>query len=133
MATSLLQVRIEDSLKDQAAAVFENLGIDTSTAVRIFLKRAVMENGIPFKMTLPRSPYVAERGYRAMVEMSENAKENGVSDMTLDEINAAIKRKKTVIATGGSAVYGKNAMKHFQETATIIYLQLPRSFQKVTV
>ncbi|MBP5730822.1 MAG: type II toxin-antitoxin system RelB/DinJ family antitoxin, partial [Clostridia bacterium] len=69
MATSLLQVRIEDSLKDQAAAVFERLGIDTSTAVRIFLKRAVMENGIPFRMTLPQAPYVAERGYRAMAEM----------------------------------------------------------------
>ena len=90
MATSLLQVRVEDSLKDQAAVVFENLGIDTSTAVRMFLKRAVMENGIPFKMTLPKTPYSAERGYRAMVEMSESAEKNGLSDMTLDEINAEI-------------------------------------------
>ena len=47
MATSLLQVRVDDSLKDEAAQVFENLGIDISTAVRMFLKRAVMENGIP--------------------------------------------------------------------------------------
>jgi DNA-damage-inducible protein J len=90
MATSLLQVRVEDSLKDQAAVVFEYLGIDTSTAVRMFLKRAVMENGIPFKMTLPKTPYAAERGYRAMVEMSESAEKNGLSDMTLDEINAEI-------------------------------------------
>lgn len=90
MATSLLQVRVEDSLKDQAAAVFENLGIDTSTAVRMFLKRAVMENGIPFRMTLPKAPYVAERGYRAMVEMSNSAKKNGTSEMSLDEINAEI-------------------------------------------
>ena len=90
MATSLLQVRVEDSLKDQAAAVFENLGIDTSTAVRMFLKRAVMENGIPFRMTLPKTPYAAERGYRTMVEMSEGAEKNGLSDMTLDEINAEI-------------------------------------------
>lgn len=90
MATSLLQVRVEDSLKNQAAVVFENLGIDTSTAVRMFLKRAVMENGIPFRMTLPKTPYAAERGYRAMVEMSESAEKNGLSDMTLDEINAEI-------------------------------------------
>ena len=90
MATSLLQVRVEDSLKDQAAAVFENLGIDTSTAVRMFLKRAVMENGIPFKMTLPKSPYLAERGYRALLELSESAEKNGLSNMSLDEINAEI-------------------------------------------
>ena len=94
MATSLLQVRVEDSLKDQAAVVFENLGIDTSTAVRMFLKRAVMENGIPFKMTLPKTPYAAERGYRAMVEMSESAEKNGLSDMTLDEINAEIEASR---------------------------------------
>lgn len=53
MVTSLLQVRVEDSLKDKAVQVFDNLGIDTSTAVRMFLKRAAMENGIPFAMTLP--------------------------------------------------------------------------------
>lgn len=90
MATSLLQVRVEDSLKDEAARVFENLGIDTSTAVRMFLKRSVMENGIPFRMTLPKELYRADRGFRAMQEISEMAEKNGVSEMTLDEINAEI-------------------------------------------
>ena len=90
MATALLQVRIEESLKDDAARLFESLGIDTSTAVRMFLKRAVMENGIPFRMTLPRVPYEAERGYRAMMELGEAARRNGVSDIPLEEINAEI-------------------------------------------
>ena len=99
MATSLLQVRVEDSLKDQVATVFKNLGIDTSTAVRMFLKRAVMENGIPFRMTLPKTPYNAERGYRAMVEISEGAEKNGLSDMTLDEINAEIDASRKERAT----------------------------------
>lgn len=94
MATSLLQVRIEDSLKEDAARVFENLGIDTSTAVRMFLKRVVMENGIPFRMTLPKAPYNAERGYRAMVEISESAEKNGISDMSLEEINAEIEASR---------------------------------------
>ena len=100
MATSLLQVRIDDALKDQAAAVFDRLGIDTSTAVRMFLKRAVLENGIPFRMTLPKTPYVAERGYRAMVELSESAEKNGTADLSLDEINAEIevsRRERGVI------------------------------------
>lgn len=44
----------------------------------------------PFRMTLPKVPYNAERGYRAMVEISEGAEKNGVADMTLDEINAEI-------------------------------------------
>lgn len=90
MPTTLLQVRVEDSLKEEAAKVFDNLGIDTSTAVRMFLRRAVMENGIPFRMTLPKTPYVSERGYRAMMEIGESAEKNGISDMSLDEINAEI-------------------------------------------
>ena len=100
MATALLQVRVDDSLKDEAAKVFENLGIDTSTAVRMFLKRAVMENGIPFRMTVPKIPYAAERGYRAMLEIGESAEKNGTSEMSLDEINAEIEesRKKRKVA-----------------------------------
>ena len=94
MSTTLLQVRVEDSLKDDAARVFESLGIDTSTAVRMFLKRAVMENGIPFRMTLPKAPYIAERGYRAMLEIGEEAEMNGTAEMSLDEINAEIEASK---------------------------------------
>ena len=94
MATSLLQVRVDDSLKDKAAVVFENLGIDTSTAVRMFLKRAVMENGIPFRMTLPKEPYNAERGFRAMMEISEDSERNGMADLSLDEINAEIEASR---------------------------------------
>jgi len=94
MATSLLQVRVDDSLKDKAAVVFENLGIDTSTAVRMFLKRAVMENGIPFRMTLPKEPYNAERGFRAMMEISEDSERNGTADLSLDEINAEIEASR---------------------------------------
>ncbi|MBQ7593245.1 MAG: type II toxin-antitoxin system RelB/DinJ family antitoxin [Synergistaceae bacterium] len=90
MGTSLLQVRVETSLKDEASSVFENLGIDISTAVRMFLKRSVMENGIPFRMTLPKQLYSSSRGLRAMQELGDNAKGNGTSDMTLEEINAEI-------------------------------------------
>ncbi len=94
MTTSLLQVRVEDSLKNEAANVFEHLGIDLSTAVRMFLKRAVLDNGIPFRMTLPKEPYRAEHGYRAMQEISEAAERNGVSDMSLEEINAEIEASR---------------------------------------
>ena len=90
MRTSLLRVRVESSLKEEASALFERLGIDISTAVRVFLKRSVMENGLPFSMTLPQQPYDAQRGLRALHELGDAAKENGTSDMTLEEINAEI-------------------------------------------
>lgn len=40
-----------------------------------------------------------------------------------DRINSSINVQKSVIATGGSAIYGENAMKHFKETSVIVYLK----------
>lgn len=45
--------------------------------------------------------------------------------MLENEINASIIADHTVIATGGSAVYGKDAMSHFGKMGQIVYLKLP--------
>ena len=42
-----------------------------------------------------------------------------------DRVNAAIETDRSVIATGGSVVYGEAAMKHFKETALVVYLSCP--------
>ena len=42
-----------------------------------------------------------------------------------NEVNKSIQTKKTVIATGGSVVYGEEAMEHLKEIATIVYLSCP--------
>ena len=41
-----------------------------------------------------------------------------------DQVNAGIDVENTVIATGGSAVYGENAMRHFKEIGTVVYLRV---------
>ena len=42
-----------------------------------------------------------------------------------NEVNASILASHTVIATGGSAIYGKEAMAHFKEIGKVVYLKLP--------
>lgn len=49
MAT--LQIRIDDDLKKEADSLFSSLGLDTSTAVRIFLNASLEHNGLPFPVT----------------------------------------------------------------------------------
>lgn len=90
MATSVIQFQVDDELKEQATAVCENLGIDLPTALRMFMKRTVLINGIPFNMTLPKQDYKGERAVRALRELSDAAKKNGTADMTLEEINTEI-------------------------------------------
>lgn len=41
-----------------------------------------------------------------------------------NRINAALLADKSVIATGGSAIYGKEAMDHLKSIGTIIYLKV---------
>ncbi|MCI5944156.1 MAG: shikimate kinase [Eubacterium sp.] len=42
-----------------------------------------------------------------------------------NKVNAAVDATEAVIATGGSAVYGKEAMEHYKQTGTIVYLKCP--------
>jgi DNA-damage-inducible protein J len=46
-----IQVRVDDQLKDSADLLFSSLGLDTSTAVRMFLVAAMETGGIPFAVT----------------------------------------------------------------------------------
>jgi len=46
MAT--IQVRLDDGIKTAADSLFSSLGLDTSTAVRIFLMASLDNNGLPF-------------------------------------------------------------------------------------
>ena len=57
--------------------------------------------------------------------MSEIIAEQGIEGFIKieDRINASINCEKSIIATGGSAVYGEAAMKHFKEIGTVVYLK----------
>ena len=41
-----------------------------------------------------------------------------------NDVNASIETDKTVIATGGSVIYGAEAMAHLKEIGTVVYLKL---------
>lgn len=88
MASSFVQFRTEDTTKVKAMRICEKLGIDLPTYMRMCLSRLIQENGIPFSMTLNTVP--ESKGLQAMKAASRIAKENGISEMTLDEINAEI-------------------------------------------
>ena len=87
----MLQVRIDDELKNQAVVVFEQLGIDLSTAIRMFLKRSVLVGGIPFEAKIDETTLKSIVAVESMRNISEK---NGNSEMTLDEINEEIKKAR---------------------------------------
>ncbi len=50
MATTNLNIRIDEDLKKQAESLFSDLGLNMSSAITVFLKTAVDYNGIPFEI-----------------------------------------------------------------------------------
>ena len=88
MSTATLQIRVEDSLKEQAVAVFERLGLDLPTAIRIFLKKSVSENGVPFE--IKEKPHVSANGLEALYTLNAEAVKNGKAGMTDEDIEAEI-------------------------------------------
>ena len=47
-----LNIRTDKEIKDQAEKIFNELGLNMTTAVNIFLRTAVREHGIPFELKL---------------------------------------------------------------------------------
>lgn len=85
---TVLQVRVDDELKNQALAIYNAIGMDLSTAIRMFLKKSVMVGGIPFDTKIDDSTLKAILAVDNMRTISES---NGNSNMTMDEINGIIK------------------------------------------
>ena len=54
-------------------------------------------------MTLPKDEYKAEDAIRAIQMANASAKKNGISDMTLDEINAEISAVRQSVKKAGDA------------------------------
>lgn len=55
---------------------------------------------------------IAEKGTDGFIEIEER-------------VNASIEASHTIIATGGSVVYGKKAMEHLSHIGTVVYLKVP--------
>ena len=55
MATSTIQTRVETSLKEKAESLFSSMGLDLTSAIRLFLTQSVEQRKIPFEIKAPQN------------------------------------------------------------------------------
>lgn len=67
---------------------------------------------------------IQERENRLLSEIIEEKGPEGFNQIE-NEVNAGITADRSVIATGGSVVYGKEAMAHLARIGVIVYIRLP--------
>jgi DNA-damage-inducible protein J len=79
-----LQVRIDDHLRDKAQMIAQDMGIDLTTAVRLFLTQMVRENGLPFR---PKADPFYSAGNQAVLKKAIAELDAGkMVTKTLDEL-----------------------------------------------
>ena len=75
--TTNLCIRIDPELKDQADALFSDLGMSLTTAITVFFRQAVRENRIPFTVTRDRPTRETAAAMRAALGISQDPNSRG--------------------------------------------------------
>ena len=88
MATTNLNIRTDTDVKNQADAIFSELGLNMTSAINIFLRTTIRERGIPFvlKLDVPNETTSAaiEEGRRIALDGSLKGYTN------IDSLKAAL-------------------------------------------
>ena len=88
MATTPTQIRIDADIKKQATALFNELGLDMSSAVNLFLHQCVLRGGLPFNVEMP---HYSQRTLDAMNEARRISRDPDVKGYTsMDELRKAL-------------------------------------------
>ena len=53
--TSMLHIRVDDDIKEQATQALNTMGLSVSDAVRLFLRRVVIDQAFPLELKVPNS------------------------------------------------------------------------------
>lgn len=89
MATTNINVRVDSVLKQEAEALFNDLGLNMSSAINMFLRSAVIHDGIPFEIKR-QTPNAETRAaldeYKEMERNPGNYKRYETFDEVLDEV-----------------------------------------------
>ena len=86
MALATFSVRMDESLKRQFDALCSDFGMNATTAFNVFARAVVREKRIPFEIQAS-SDFTRHSGMQAFMALRAQAKENGVQDLSLNEIN----------------------------------------------
>lgn len=86
-----INIHVDSALKQEAEALFDDLGLNMSTAITMFLRCAINYNGIPFEVRR-HTPNIETKAaldeYEEMKKNPGNYKRYSSFDEVLDEVFA---------------------------------------------
>ena len=91
MAQVSMTVRMDSQLKKNFDALCSQFGMSANTAMNIFANAVVLYRKIPFEIKANNDN---DSWKKAFYALRDQARENGIQDMTLDEINEEIRQAR---------------------------------------
>ena len=95
MAQATFSVRMDEVLKKQFDLLCQEFGMNASTAINVFARAVVRQRKIPFEIAAQETDITREGAMQAFMALRAQAKENGIADMSLDDINKEIELART--------------------------------------
>jgi len=93
MAQATFSVRMDEGLKREFDRLCMDFGMNATTAFNVFARAVVREKRIPFAIRSSDNSALPN-GRQAFMALRNEAKENGVQDLSLDEINEEIRKTR---------------------------------------
>jgi len=63
MQSSIVQIRVEPTLKQKADALFRSIGLDTTAAIRLFFMQSLLRGTIPFEIMSNKNEVKPRKGW----------------------------------------------------------------------
>ena len=79
-----VNIRIDDDLKARADTLFDELGLNMTTAFTMFVKAAVRQNRIPFDLSI--DPFYSEKNMKILRESIRDADAGKLTEHELLEV-----------------------------------------------
>lgn len=85
-----ISVLIDSDLKEEAASILEEYGLDIPSVVNLFLHQCVLRRGLPFDVTLPS---YKRKTLAAMEEAKKISKDPSIKGYSsIEELNEALSK-----------------------------------------
>jgi len=80
-----VNIRIDDELKSRADSIFEELGLNMTTAFTIFVRQTIRQGGIPFEITTRTDPFYNKENMKVLRQSTKEADEGKLTSHELIE------------------------------------------------
>jgi len=81
-----VNIRIDDGLKEKADFLFDELGLNMTTAINMFVKQAVRQGRIPFDVTTHTDPFYSDSNMRILRQSIADAESGKLTEHDLIEV-----------------------------------------------